>query len=220
MLGKFKLAIVIVLVTIVLGLVIGLPLPKDAQIPIHWNINGDIDNSVGKTQGLIMMPGFVIVLLAFFIYFPKISPRYKEQAKRFDKLLPMIANIIMLMFSAIYLLSLLVARNAEWDGTELMWVIVGVFFILLGNLLPKLPSSFFIGIRTPWTLAHEEVWRKTHRVGGMAFVLSGVFFAIAGVVGNFFGIGKILFYIIMGITVAYPILYSYIAYCKLVSKGK
>ena len=131
----------------------------------------------------------------------------------------MFANIIILMFSSIYLLSLVVARKAEFDGTELMWVLMGIMFILLGNLSPKLPSSFFIGIRTPWTLSSEEVWRKTHRVGGYAFVTGGVFFILAGVAGNILGIGKILFYVILGIMVIYPLLYSYIEYQKLLKKG-
>ncbi|MCF7919108.1 MAG: SdpI family protein [Candidatus Cloacimonetes bacterium] len=220
MIRKFWVAIVIVLITIILGLVMGSPLPADAQIPTHWNIDGKVDGSVGKTMGLILMPGITIILLSFFIFFPWISPRYRKEAERFDKILPTLANIMVLLFSAIYLLSLMVARNAELDGTELMWVLLGILFMLLGNLLPKLPSSFFIGIRTPWTLSHEEVWRKTHRVGGKAFVAGGIFFVLAGVVGNFLGIGRVLFYIIMGITVVYPILYSYIAYQQLIKKGK
>ncbi|MDP8220261.1 MAG: SdpI family protein [Candidatus Stygibacter frigidus] len=219
MIKRYQVAIIIFLITVILGLVIGLPLPSDAKIPIHWNVEGKVDNTTSKTMGLIMMPGFILLLLLFFMFFPYISARYREQSKRFNKILPMFANIMILMFSSIYLLSLVVARKAEFDGTELMWVLLGIMFILLGNLFPKLPSSFFLGIRTPWTLSSEEVWRKTHRVGGYAFVIGGVFFILAGVAGNILGIGEILFYVILGIMVIYPLLYSYIEYQKLMKKG-
>ena len=220
MIKRYQVAIVIFLITVILGLVIGLPLPSEVRIPIHWNVNGDVDNTTSKTMGLIMLPGFILLLLLFFMFFPYISTRYREQEQRFKKILPMFANIIILMFSCIYLLSLVVAREVTFDGTELMWVLMGIMFILLGNLFPKLPSSFFIGIRTPWTLSSEEVWRKTHRIGGYAFVAGGVFFILAGVAGNILGMGRILFYIVMGLMVVYPLLYSYIVYRKLMKKGR
>jgi len=53
-------------------------------------------------------------------------------------------------------------------------VLLGVFFVVLGNFLPVVRRNFFIGIRTPWTLADEEVWARTHRWGGRAFVAVGV----------------------------------------------
>ncbi|MCF7911326.1 MAG: SdpI family protein [Candidatus Cloacimonetes bacterium] len=219
MIKRYKVAIIIFLITVILGLVIGLPLPKDVEIPIHWNIEGKVDNTASKTQGLLMLPGIILLLLLFFMFFPRISTRYRKQEERFKSILPVFANIMVLMFGCMYLLSLVVAREASFDGTELLWVLLGIMFILLGNLFPKLPSSFFIGIRTPWTLSSEEVWRKTHRVGGYAFVTGGIFFILAGVVGNLFGIGRILFYVIMGLMVIYPILYSYIEYQKVLKSG-
>ncbi len=157
MIKEFKVAIIILLITIILGLVIGIPLPSDAKIPTHWDIEGKVDSFASKTMGIILMPGITLLLLLFFIFFPYISPRYRQQEHRFKKLLPVLANILVLMFSGIYLLSLAVARNAAFDGSELLWVLMGIMFILLGNLFPKLPSSFFIGIRTPWTLSSERV---------------------------------------------------------------
>lgn len=218
MIKKYFLAIIVLVLTVILGLVIGNDLPDDVKIPTHWNAHGEADSWAGKTLGLTLLPGISLVMLLFFMFFPWFSPRYSEQAKRFDRILPTLAAILTLILSAMYLLSLMVAGNAEFNGSELLWVIIGILFILLGNLMPKLPSSFFIGIRTPWTLSSEEVWRKTHRTGGKAFVTGGVFFVLAGVIGNFIGLGIILFYIILGLTVIYPIAYSYIAYRKLIKK--
>ena len=50
---------------------------------------------------------------------------------------------------------------------------VGLLFIFLGNFLTRVEPNWFIGIRTPWTLSSDTVWRKTHRTGGWVFVLGG-----------------------------------------------
>jgi uncharacterized membrane protein len=45
---------------------------------------------------------------------------------------------------------------------------------LLGNVLGKVRRNFYIGVRTPWTLASEKVWDTTHRFAARAFVLAGL----------------------------------------------
>jgi len=37
-----------------------------------------------------------------------------------------------------------------------------------------LPRNFFFGVRSPWTLASEEVWKRTHIVSGYCFVAGGL----------------------------------------------
>lgn len=49
----------------------------------------------------------------------------------------------------------------------------GVLFIVVGNVFGKLRWNYTVGIRTPWTLADERVWDKTHRFGGWVFVIGG-----------------------------------------------
>jgi len=61
---------------------------------------------------------------------------------------------------------------------------IGALFVVLGNLLPRFRSNFFIGIRTPWTLSSESVWARTHRVGGYLMVLIGLLLFVAGLVGS------------------------------------
>ncbi|GAF25302.1 predicted integral membrane protein [Moorella thermoacetica Y72] len=56
---------------------------------------------------------------------------------------------------------------------------IGLLFILIGNYLPQARLNYFFGIRTPWTLANEEVWRRTHRFSGYAFILAGFMFIVA-----------------------------------------
>jgi uncharacterized membrane protein len=57
-------------------------------------------------------------------------------------------------------------------------------FILIGNLMTRIRPNWFMGIRTPWTLSSDTVWRKTHRFGGVAFVIAGVCIAVTGLLGS------------------------------------
>jgi uncharacterized membrane protein len=43
------------------------------------------------------------------------------------------------------------------------------FFAAMGNLLTKVKRNFYMGFRTPWTLASDTVWSMTHRMGGRLF---------------------------------------------------
>jgi hypothetical protein len=54
---------------------------------------------------------------------------------------------------------------------------------VLGNYLGKTTRNFFLGIRTPWTLASDEVWRRTHRLGGWTMVGAGVALVVMGLFG-------------------------------------
>ena len=58
-----------------------------------------------------------------------------------------------------------------------------LFLILIGNVLGKVKRNFYIGVRTPWTLASEKVWYATHRFAAKAFVIAG----LLGVLSVIFG---------------------------------
>ena len=62
----------------------------------------------------------------------------------------------------------------NWNSDPFVMLAAGVLYLLLGNYMGKLRRNFFIGIRTPWTLASDAVWERTHRVGGRLFMLGGL----------------------------------------------
>jgi len=58
---------------------------------------------------------------------------------------------------------------------------VGVLDLVIGNYLGKVRSNFIFGVRTPWTLASELSWNKTHRLAGRMLVASGAAILFAAV---------------------------------------
>jgi uncharacterized membrane protein len=87
---------------------------------------------------------------------------------------------------------------------------VGVLLAVIGNYLPRIRSNWFLGIRTPWTLSSERVWRDTHRIGGRAFVLGGVAMVLAGFVPGAFA--RALSVSVVVAAAGIPVVYSYLAW--------
>jgi uncharacterized membrane protein len=84
-------------------------------------------------------------------------------------------------------------------------------FVIIGNYLGKVRKNFFIGIRTPWTLASDEVWNRTHRIGGRLFMLSGVIIWLGALL-------RLPLSWTVGVAVGLvliPVVYSYFLYRKI-----
>lgn len=105
------------------------------------------------------------------------------------------------------------ALGASLDIGVTVRVLMGALFIVLGNSLTQARPNYFFGIRTPWTLADDNVWRKTHRVGGYGFVIAGIVAIISvftsGPAGFIMTIGSII-----AVTL-YSALYSYLEFRKI-----
>ena len=90
---------------------------------------------------------------------------------------------------------------------------VGVLLMFIGNFMGTIKPTYMFGIRTPWMLANNEVWAKTHRVGGFTYFFGGLFTAIAAFL--FTNVWKVVVLIatILFITLV-PLVYSYIEFRK------
>ena len=112
-------------------------------------------------------------------------------------------------------LTVAVALGAFFDVGVMVRFLVGILFICFGNYMGQLRHNYFIGIRTPWTLANEEVWRRTHRRGGWVFVFMGLgFFCSLLVPSGYVGAWIALGGVVLG--VGYLVAYSYIVYKRFV----
>ena len=87
---------------------------------------------------------------------------------------------------------------------------IGGLFIVIGNLMTRVRPNWFMGIRTPWTLSSDTVWRKTHRFGGVAFVIAGLCFLASSFLNS-----KWTFYAAFAsaiVAALSSVVYSYIAW--------
>ena len=111
---------------------------------------------------------------------------------------------------AIELVTIAAALNWNIPADRLIMGTVGVMLALIGNQLGKSRSMYLVGIRTPWTLASEEVWIKTHRLGGKLMVGAGLLI----IVGAILPLAPLLRAFLIGASVVaaviVPLVYSYV----------
>jgi uncharacterized membrane protein len=162
-------ALLVALAFIVAALMYGrLPDP----VPTHWNLAREADSFTPKPWGAFVMPLATLGTWLLLRVLPAISP----SGFRMDGFLHTYWLIVTLTVGTLFAISvvaLLVASGSDLSLLRLVPFAIGVLFVVLGNYMGKLERNFFIGIRTPWTLANEEVWARTHRFGGKLFVLAG-----------------------------------------------
>jgi len=144
------------------------------QIPTHWNIHGEVDDYTPKPWGVMLLPAAAIFSFAIMRVIPIISPRGFRTDKFMD-VINVFTVVIVGFMSGIAILVLLAANGQNVRINEITFAGIGLLFVVLGNYMSKVRKNFFIGIRTPWTLASDEVWSRTHRLGGKVFVLMGLF---------------------------------------------
>ena len=157
-------------------------LPADALVPTHFNASGEVDATSGKAFGLLLLPIIALGVLALLLVVPRIDPRrtnLEQSAVAYN----VIGIAIMVLFTGIDVIVVLSATGRTVDVSLLMSVGIGVLFIAIGAVLPRLRSSYLVGIRTPWTLTSELAWRKTHVLGAWLFVAFGLALVITGVMG-------------------------------------
>lgn len=96
--------------------------------------------------------------------------RENGQSKKALGLLYWLLPGISLLFSAG---GCAVALGVKLGWERLVPAGLGLMFLVIGNYMPKMKQNPTLGIRLPWTLANEENWDRTHRMGGKVWVAGG-----------------------------------------------
>ncbi|MDD4983419.1 MAG: SdpI family protein [Candidatus ainarchaeum sp.] len=197
---------ILVLLTFVVGIVIYPYMP--GTVASHWNAAGEVDGHMSKFWGVFLMPIICLVCILLFIFIPKMDP-LKKNFKAFEKEFNLFILVIFLFFFYIYLLTIFWNLGYDLNIGKYITPAFGILFIFVGLLLRKAKRNYFVGIRTPWTLANDKVWDKTHQLGFKLFVIIGVVCFL----GIFFP--EYTFYIFIGLVLLVTgvlFLYSYLIY--------
>ena len=182
-----------------------------AQVPMHYNIEGEIDRYGNKSE-LILIPIMTSLLIyLIFLAVPYIDP--KKQIQKMGGKYDTLKFIITTFMSILALFIIYTAKNQTLTDPDYILLGCGVLFLILGNYFKTLKANYFIGIRTPWTLESESVWKVTHKLAGKIWFLGGLLIILSCLILD----GKTNFIVFMCITaimVLVPVLYSYLLFRK------
>lgn len=207
----------LVLLSIVVSVIFISMMPD--QVPMHYNAAGQVDRMGSKYENLIF-PGAMI-----FVGIPMILAGQKKGIKRSEETVLLAIGIsILAAFNVLNVILLYKALTYEPGATldmemsKLVFVILGVLLVVLGNVMPKVRRNSMVGLRTFWSKSSDAVWQKSQRFGGIASVICGILMLI----GALFLRGEAAAVILVVLLVAWIVLCvgaSYIYYKQSVSSG-
>jgi len=198
--------------TLVATAVIYPSLPE--RIPIHWNASGEIDGW-GDKQWAFLTPAIMIGMLGLLRVIPWLSPKHFE-IDTFRSTYAFIVLLVSVLFAYIQGLTLLEPLGYHVRTDRALMVGMMLFFMLMGNVLGKVQRNFFVGVRTPWTLASERVWTDTHRLAAWMFVGTGAL----GLISALLGLSIFVPLALIGVTVVTIVVFSLVRYKQLERRGQ
>jgi len=169
---KYFIAGVVLIAAVLIATALTYPyLPS--RVPMHWDAHGNVNGWGAKWTLFAINPGIMAGLLLLWAALPWLSPKHFEvDTFRSTYLYIMVVMLAMLA----YIHGLILAASLSWkvDVSRAMVGGICLLIALLGNVLGKVRRNFYVGIRTPWTIANEQVWNATHRLAAKTFFAGGV----------------------------------------------
>ena len=208
MIKKYKRTLIltslVLLIPVIVGLLLWNQLPD--PMPSHWDIHGEVDGWSSKAFTVFGLPALMQVLHWVCVFASMADPKWKNYNTKMMKLALWICPAIGLILSfMVYPAALGYSVPIE----NIMPLLVGALFMVIGNWLPKCEQTYTMGIKLPWTFASEENWNATHRFGGKVWFFGGIITMLTAFFGNFW-----LLMVILAAMVILPTVYSYLYYRK------
>lgn len=146
-------------------------------VATHWNLQGTPDGYSSRFWASVAMPLVTLGLTGLFNVLPKVDPKRDNYAKFLDTYW-LIANAVLVFTLVAHALILANGLGYTVKVDRLLPIGIGLLLAFLGNYLTRVEPNWFIGIRTPWTLSSDAVWRRVHRTAGWLFAIGGLVIAV------------------------------------------
>ena len=192
----------IILLPMLAGIILWKQLPE--QIPMHWNIAGEVDGWGSKAFAVFGMP---MILLAVQWLGTIVMAADPKRAGHSGKMLQLFFWLIPLLSLIVNALTYTTALGVKIPINVIISTFLGLLFIIIGNYIPKCRQNYTMGIKIPWTLHSEENWNKTHRLAGKLWMIGG-FLMMAT---SFFAKAWLPVIVLIPMVLV-PIIYSWILY--------
>lgn len=211
-----KFSLIFIAVLIVLGVAISAAayprLPE--VVASHWDANDQVNGYMSRFWGVALMPLITLLMALLFITIPAIDP-LKDNIVKFRPAFNTFIVLIVAFMLYIHILTLGYNLGYAIRISLAMIPGLGLLFVFAGVMMSQARRNYFIGIRTPWTLANDTVWDETHKLGGKLFIAAGILSLLCVFLGEY---GFWLMMILILGAALIPVVYSYILFTRLEKK--
>ncbi|WP_229972479.1 SdpI family protein [Pontibacter harenae] len=141
------------------------------------------------------------------LFIPKLDPKGKieNMGSKYDWM----RLLMVLIMAGLATFIIYNAQNQNAFNPNLLFILIGGLFVVIGNYFPALKPNYFIGIRTPWTLEGESVWKKTHRMSGPLWLFGGLAIIAASLL-PYNSLRIVVFIAIVAIITLIPVAHSFL----------
>lgn len=185
------------------------------QMATHWGADGVVDGYSGRAFAVFALPLSMLALHWFCIWVTAKDPGNQNQNQKATGMILWICPFFSLFAGGVIYFASFTRVFAMKAVTLLP---LGILFVVIGNYLPKLRQNRTMGIKIKWTLADEENWNATHRLGGKVWVAGGLLLLLSVFLPEELMAGAM--FVLIVLMVAIPMIYSWQYYKKQVSAGK
>lgn len=157
------------------------------QIPAHYGFDNQVTRWGSKYETLIF-PVITILMGYFLLIMAKIAAKQESSGKNNENVCIITGIVTLIIFNVMTCYFLYTDFKGIEDLSsvsvniyQILFGLLGIFMIVVGNIMPKLRMNSLIGLRTPWSLKNEITWKKSQRFGGISFILSGIIIIIISI---------------------------------------
>ena len=148
------------------------------SVPIHFDIHGEA-NDWGSKWMILLLPAINLGTYLLLLFVRSIDPkRMKDEAQSAVFYKIRMVMVLFMSFIGIVITYATVKGNMEHGLSRFLFAGIFLLFAVLGNFMINIKPNWFIGVRTPWTLSNDNVWRKTHQVTGKMWFYGGLICAV------------------------------------------
>lgn len=209
---QYSLSIILIVIAFAAAFYFYPELPD--PMPSHWNAKGEVDGYMGKTAGVFLLPAMALFLFGLFLLIPKIDP-LRKNIELFRSYYDWFILLMVLFLVYIYFATIAWGLGYRFSMSVAIIPPVSAILFFAGILCENSKRNWFIGVRTPWTLSSDRVWKKTNKLGGKLFKALALVLLLGLMLPS-----EQLFYLIMLIVLGalYLVVYSYFEYQKEIKK--
>lgn len=154
-------------------------------VVVHWGVDGRPTLTVSKPVGLGLFPILALGLVGVFAGLPRLGTLGRDLAasvRAYETLVVWSVLLVPLTQLTVIAWNLGVLPQAGQPVVlRITAILTGALVYGTASLLSDVSQNRLFGVRTPWTLADERVWKRTHeraipllRVAGVATTLAAL----------------------------------------------
>lgn len=178
-------------------------------IAIHWNAAGEANGFTSPLGAVLELPLITLGVYAMLVLVPRLDP-FRANYERFGSTMRVLRWEMVISMVGMHWLGLAPALGVAADPDRLRRFLIAALFVVIGNVLGLVRRNFFVGIRTPWALADERVWQRTHRFGGRLFVGCGLVGMASVLLPK--AVGTVIFVTALSVALVVSVAYSYVEF--------